>query len=220
VQTGEQRIVIRGVNWHVYETLVDSIGEGQHVRVAYDGKDMEIMTTGYVHEEYKTRFGRFMSAITMELDILCNDAGETTWKRPNVDRGIEADQSYFFDAEKRMVIEASFTRKSNDIADYPDPDLAIEIDISPSEIDRPGIYAAIKVPEVWRFDGETLVIEQLGPDGSCAEVKTSRYLPVRSDELASRITAEDAMNRNAWERRLRAWIRAELAARQHRRPWV
>jgi hypothetical protein len=43
VQIDEQRIVIRNVNWHVYETLVDSIGEGQHVRVAYDGRDMQIM---------------------------------------------------------------------------------------------------------------------------------------------------------------------------------
>jgi hypothetical protein len=34
----EQRIVIRDVTWHVYETLVESIGEGQHVRVAYDEK--------------------------------------------------------------------------------------------------------------------------------------------------------------------------------------
>ena len=95
---GEQRIVIRDVTWHVYETLVDSIGEGQHVRVAYDGKDLEIMTTGYMHEDYKTLFGRFMNAVTVELDISCIDAGQTTWKRPHVQRGLEADQCYFFDS--------------------------------------------------------------------------------------------------------------------------
>ena len=33
----------------------------------------------------------------------------------------------------------------------PNPDLAIEVDISPPKVDRPGIYAALKVMEVWRF---------------------------------------------------------------------
>ena len=29
---GDQRIVIHGVGWNVYECLSDAIGEGQHVR--------------------------------------------------------------------------------------------------------------------------------------------------------------------------------------------
>jgi hypothetical protein len=37
------------------------------------------------------------------------------------------------------------------IEDYPNPDLAITIGISRSKIDRAGIYAALKVPELWRF---------------------------------------------------------------------
>ena len=54
------------------------------------------------------------------------------------------------------------------IADYPNPDLAIEVDVSPSKIDRPGIYAALRVAELWRFDGdhEQVIIERLGADGS------------------------------------------------------
>src|SRR5436190_19904281 len=86
---GEQRIVIRGVGWHVYETLVDSIGEGQHVHVAYDGKDLEIMATGYRHEGYKVLFGRLVNAVTFELDIQWLEAGQTTWKRPEIARGLE-----------------------------------------------------------------------------------------------------------------------------------
>lgn len=218
VQLDEQRIVIPGVNWHVYETLVDSIGESQHVYVAYDGRDMEIMTTGYMHDDYKGLFGRFMNAITVELDIACIDAGSTTWKRSSADRGIEADQSYFFDPEKRAIVEAARARRSNDIADYPNPDLVVEIDISRSQVDRPGIHAAMKVPEVWRFDGETMVVEHLAPDGSYVEAESSRYLPIRPDEVLGWINAEDAGNRNAWERRLRAWIRAELAPRQQGQP--
>ena len=36
-------------------------------------------------------------------------------------------------------------RGSNDVADYPNPDLAIEVDISPSQLDRPEIYAKLQV---------------------------------------------------------------------------
>src|SRR5262249_23255750 len=132
---GEIRIAIRDVGWHVYETLVDSIGEGQHVRVAYDGKDLEIMTTGYHHQGYKVRFGCLMSALRFELDIPCLEGGETTWKRPAIARGLETDLCYFFTPKKLAAVSASFARKSDNIADYPDPDLAIEIDLSPAQID-------------------------------------------------------------------------------------
>jgi hypothetical protein len=36
------------VGWQTYETLTEAIGEGQHVRLAYDGKDLEILTAGYL----------------------------------------------------------------------------------------------------------------------------------------------------------------------------
>ena len=38
----------------------------------------------------------------------------------------------------------------------PPPDLAIEIEITRSALDRIGIYGALRVPELWRFNGRTL----------------------------------------------------------------
>ena len=93
------------------------------------------------------------------------------------------------------------------------PDLAIEIDISPSQIDRPSIYRALKVAEVWRFDGASLVIEQLRPDGTYAASASSRFLPVRSDEVLRWIRDEDSSDELAWELRLREWARTELTPR-------
>ena len=146
------------------------------------------------------------------------DGGQTTWKRSHVERGIDADLCYFFNPRKMALIAASLALKSSNVDDYPDPDLAIEIDISRAQIDRTGIYAALQVPEVWRFDGETLVIEQLQPDGSYAEAQASRYVPIRPDEIVSWVNAEDAVNRTAWQRRLRAWFRDELVPRHQGQP--
>ena len=132
--------------------------------------------------------------------------GETTWKRSEIQRGIEADQSYYFSPEK---LTAARSRGASDVASFPNPDLAIEVDLSPSLIDRPSIYAALGVAEVWRFDGETLTIERLGPDGRYEEVAASTFLGVRPDEVARWLVAEDTTDEIAWLERLSAWLRNE-----------
>ena len=67
--SGDQRIVFRGVEWDLYDRLTEAVGQDQHIRVAFDGKDMEIMTTGRLHEDYKGLFGRFVGAPTFELRV-------------------------------------------------------------------------------------------------------------------------------------------------------
>jgi Uma2 family endonuclease len=209
----EQRIAIRDIPWDLYDRLSDAIGEGQHVHLAYDGKDLEIMTVGPTHEDAKEILGRFVNAVAFEVRVRCRGLGQTTWKRPDVLRGVEADLCYFFDLQKLAIVAAASAGRSNKVADYPNPDLAIEIDISPSQIDRPGIYRALKVPEVWRFNGESLVIEQLGQDGAYIPTDSSRFLPVRADEVLRWIRDEDLSDEIDWELRLREWARTELAAR-------
>jgi len=214
VTEGETRIAVRGVPWSVYELWVDSLPERSGIRMAYDGEDLEIMTKGRRHENDITLIGRLVNEVTVELGIPCASNRETTWKRPEVSRGLEADQSYYFRPEKLAAAAAARSRGSNDVADYPNPDLAIEIDISPSLIDRPAIYAALGVTEVWRFDGELLTIERLNPDGSYSPIESSAWLPIRPDEVIRWLTQEDSTDESAWARRLRNWVRAELAARR------
>jgi Uma2 family endonuclease len=147
--------------------------------MAFDGRDIEIITVGNRHERIKSLMGHFFDLVVDELEIDCVALGSTTWKRPEIERGIKAEQSYVFDPARSPLV-----RESNDLADCPNPDLAIEIDISPPKIDRPGIYAALKVTEVWRRgEDATITIEQLGDDGQCVAAKSSRFLHVRPEEV-------------------------------------
>ena len=212
----DQRIVIRGLSWELYDRLSDAIGERQHVYLAYDGKDLELMTKGWDHEDYKELFSRFVTFVTSELRVRSRAAGETTWKRPEIERGLEADQCCYFTPEKLRIVTEARARKAKDIADIPNPDLAIEIDLSPSQVDRPGIYAALKVAEVWRFDGVSVVIERLGPDGTYAAAEMSLFLPVRAEEICRWVEKEDSSNELAWEDRLREWARTVLAQRTNK----
>jgi Uma2 family endonuclease len=209
----EQRIAIRDIPWTLYDQLSDAIGEGQNVHLAYDGKDLEIMVIGPTHEDAKEGLQLFVKAVAFELRIRCRGLGQTTWKRPETLRGIEADLCYFFDPGKLAIAADARTRRSNDIADYPNPDLAIEIDISPSPIDRTGIYRALGVKEVWRFDGSSLAIDQLGTDGTYFATESSSFLPVRADEVFRWVAEEDSNDEIAWEIRLREWARTELVPR-------
>ncbi len=204
---GDQRIVIRGVGRHVYQCLSGAIGEGQHVRLAYDGKDLELMTTGHLHERYKELLGQIVTVVTLALDIDRERTGETTWDTEDAERGLQADLSYYFDAEKLRVVREAFARKSKNPADYPSPDLAIEIDLSPPKVVRQRIYAALRVVEVWRFDGATVVIEHLQADGTYSPAESSRFIAISAADVRRWLVDEDATHSLAWERRLINWAR-------------
>lgn len=209
----DERVVIRSVDWAFYEQLVDSIPEGANIHVDYDGKDVEIVSPSPLHDGVKTLLGRFVELTAEELEIPCTGLGQTTWKRPEVTRGLEADESYYFVAEKLATVAEAMTRRSGEVAEYPNPDLAIEVDLSPSRIDRTGIYAALRVAEVWRFDGEQIVIDRLQTERVYQPVEASGFLPVNSQEIARWVLNEAFHDGSLWARRLRAWARAELAPR-------
>jgi len=199
---------MRGLNWDLYDQLSDAIGEEQHVRLAYDGGNLEIMTTSYMHEHFKELLGQIVTTVSRALLIPRKKAGETAWKRAELARGLQADHCFYFDPVKLAVEREARSRGSKEIGAYPNPDLAIEIDLSEPEIDRPGIYAALQVAEVWRFDGKALVIEQLGPDGKYLPVHSSRFLPLRADDVLRWLVAEDSGDEVAWEQRLEEWAQS------------
>ena len=194
---------------------MDSIPEGANIHVDYDGKDLEIMALSPIHDVVRKTLARFVELTADELDIPYTGLGQTAWKRPEVKRGLEADDCYYFAREKLTVADEALKRWSKDVADYPNPDLAIKVDVSPSRIDRPAIYAALRVAEVWRFDGEnkSIFIDRLGEDGAYHTVEASKFLPVRSEEVRRWMLDEDRSAGSAWARRLRVWARAEIAQR-------
>ena len=210
----EERHVVPNTTWDFYDRLTDALVEHSPFRVAFDGTDIEIMTVGNRHERIKTLMAQFFDLVVDELEVDCVALGSTTWKRPVLERGIEADQSYVFDPAKIAICRSDLVRDSNDLTLCPDPDVAIEIDISPSKIDRPGIYAALKVTEVWRRDeGGAITIEHLGDDGQYIAVERSRFLHVRPEEVKHWLTIGASTPRAEWRRMLKEWIAAELKPR-------
>ncbi len=200
----EQRIRLTGVDWETFEKLAATTRGG---RFAFDRGALEIMSPGPLHEQHAGHLGEFVRIVTRSLRIPRMSMRSTTWKRQEADRGIEADDCFYFTPAKIATANAARARGSNDSNDYPAPDLAVEVDLSAPRIDRASIYATIRVAEVWRFVDGKARIEHLGQDGTYKRSRSSRFLPVRDSDIQRWLIDEDLNDEAAWEQRLEAWAR-------------
>src|SRR5262249_24348356 len=173
------RSLLEWVSWEAYEALLKSWAD-LPVRMTYDRGQLEIMAPMLSHEQFGNLIAQMIEAFTLELRIPRHSGGSTTFKREAKKRGLEPDKCYWIQNEPRMR-----SRKDFDPTIDPPPDLAIEVDITSSSLDRMGIYADLGVPEVWRFDGEHLTINLLR-QGRYEQAELSLALPALTPEVVLR----------------------------------
>jgi Uma2 family endonuclease len=203
----EQRVVLRGVGWEGYETLLRMVGDG-HVRLACDGEDVELMSPSRDHEAYAALIGRIIDTVTEELDIPCQSLRSTTWRKRAKEKGLEADDCYYLSSLDRIRGK----RGNLDLAVDPPPDLAVEVEISRSALNRMEIYAALGVPEVWRFDGEIFTVQLLRADRFYELSQSSRafgFLPI--GDIPGRLLDAQFPDEMRWGKACRAWVRDVVA---------
>ena len=136
--------------------MLKDVEEQPGIRLTYDRGLLEIMTPLDPHESYKKLLGRFVEALTEELDVEICSLGSRTCSREDLVRGLEPDQCYYIQNEQVV-----WDKEQIDLNQDPPPDLVIEIDITSSSINRLDLYADLGVPEVWRYDGRCLTIYRL-----------------------------------------------------------
>ncbi len=201
----ERRTIVRGVGWNGYQALLAKSSD-RSVRLTYDRGDVEIMAPLPKHERKKSLLGQFVRILAKEFRIPVIPMGSTTWNREDVDKGLEADESFYLGNLERI--------RDPDDADLdvnPPPDLAIEIEITRSVLDRLGIYGALRVPEVWRFDGKSLRVLLRQNDGSYQESQTSAVFPEVPMNEVARFAANDQIgDENAYVDTFLAWLRQDV----------
>jgi Uma2 family endonuclease len=179
----EDRVLLVNVAWDTYETLLGDV-ERQRVRLTYDRGDLEIMSPSPIHERSKEWLGMMVKILAEEFEIDFLSGGSTTLRRKALKKGLEPDQCFWFANAPSIV-----ARKQLKLPKDPPPDLVIEVDYSSSSLDRMSIYAALKVPEVWRYDLERLTVYRL-EQKNYAPRTTSPTFPVfplkRIEEMLER----------------------------------
>lgn len=178
--SSEQRVVLRSVSWETYLALTDET-KSSSGRITYDRGVLEIMSPGMPHETAKRLIGRMIETFTLYHGIEIRSSSSTTFKRLELQRGFEADESYYIQhaSELRGLSEIDLTM-------HPPPDLVIEVDMTNSSISKKGLFAAMKIPEVWRYDGASLWMGSLVQDGY-QDLEQSLGLPEFPRELASKL---------------------------------
>jgi Uma2 family endonuclease len=205
--SAETRFVLRDVPWPVYERLRE-LPENRHVRMTYFQGSLELMSPSQRHEEYVWRLALLLIEVVSVLGIKCKPLGSTTWKREGT-VGKEADGCFYLASYEQV------RGKTIDLRGDPPPDLAIEVEVSRAATDALSVYAALAVPELWRFDGETLRIAERQPDGTYANRDRSVNIPaLRADEIARWIHRAGELDDDiAWKQEVREWAERELAPR-------
>src|SRR5437016_14579802 len=89
------------VSWQEYESLLKEYDE-RPVRLTYDRGTLEIMILSLGHEGFSYLLGRFVDVLTEELDIPMKAGRSTTFKREELERGLEADNCYWIQHERAM----------------------------------------------------------------------------------------------------------------------
>jgi len=199
-------VLLHGVRWSTYEALLEDMGD-RHIRLTYDDGSLEIMTLSPRHERSKKLIGRMIEAMTEELNIPIRSGGSTTFKKQLKKKGLEPDECYWVANEPSVRGRADL-----DLELDPPPDIAVEVEVSRSALNRLGIYAALGVSEIWRSDGHQVMVAQLQDDGTYAPVDRSPSFPwLPLAELGRFLDESATMDETRWIRSFRAWVRAEVA---------
>jgi Uma2 family endonuclease len=207
-----QRVLLHGVSWQTYEILLKEF-DRRPIRLTYDRGGLEIRTLSHGHEHLGKLLGRFIETLTEEIQIPVHSGGSTTFRREDRERGREPDRCYWIQNERPMRCRREFDFQSD-----PPPDLAVEIEVTSSMLDRLGIYAALGIPEIWRFTGEALRVYRLGRNGKYAEVAQSPTFPdVPVAEVLRFVRLSETQDETSVVRAFRAWVRdVVLPARQQK----
>jgi Uma2 family endonuclease len=136
----EGHMTFNNISWDLYEDILESVGE-RPIHITYDRGRLEIVTVSQLHEKVKTAIARLLEAYADAMEIEIEGLGSTTFKRKDLLRGLEPDECYY------VAHAADVAGKHKlDLKVDPPPDLAIEVEISPPDVARVPIYAALGVP--------------------------------------------------------------------------
>lgn len=212
--TTEQHFLLHGVSWDTYTHFLRALAERPGVRLTYDRGTLELMTLTHEHESYSDLLSRFVYALTEELNLPVKGGRSTTFRRRRRKRGLEPDACWWIASEPLVRGKTSIN-----LGKDPPPDLALEIDITYSSLDRLAIYAALGVPEVWRLENKILVCHLLGNDGRYQPNRTSRAFPnLVVADVGGFLALMGQMDENGVVRQFRGWVRQQLGGGQTARP--
>ncbi len=105
-----------------------------------------------------------------------------------------------------------------DLSQFPPPDLAVDIDITSSSLDRFSIYADLGIPEIWRYDGQALTIYGLQNGGYKQRDRSLAFPQIAAVDITHFVSlrfpdhdAQPGLAENSLIRQFRQWLNRQSA---------
>ncbi|HEX5084904.1 MAG TPA: Uma2 family endonuclease [Blastocatellia bacterium] len=165
-------VIFQGVTWKEYEELLDQVGEASGLRISYNDGTLKVMSISVEHETCVRFIEALIGAIRIALRIDIRFTGSATMRKRRKKKGNEPDASFYVQTASEIG-----NRLDLDFEVDSPPDIAVEVDIHHDSMDKDSIYAALGVPEIWRYDGWTASIRRL-QGNNYVEAETSLALPM------------------------------------------
>ncbi|HEV7472644.1 MAG TPA: Uma2 family endonuclease [Pyrinomonadaceae bacterium] len=161
-----------GVSWDDYEELLESVSEASGLRISYADGTLQIMTVSFKHEKFVRTIERMVDLVSLRLRIKVLFYGSATMKQRHDKKAAEPDACFY--VEKAELVG---TKDEFDLTTDPPPDVVVEIDLHHDSSSKLPIYAALGVPEIWRYEGQVLTIHRLS-EGKYVATEGSESLPL------------------------------------------
>jgi Uma2 family endonuclease len=226
----EQRVVLENVSWQKFETLLSEMGGDRTspatpprvTRFTYERGRLEMMNPLEDHERCRKLIESLLLVLVDELEWTVESEIAPCLLRQDLQLGTEPDACYYVNPQATRTTThrpAELTARSViDLNREPVPDLIQEVALTKSQIDKLPIYAALGVPEVWRyvtqpgagfFKGD-LVVYVLEQD-FYAESTLSQVFPfLPAAKILEFIEHSDSMGLMAALRVFRAWVEEQI----------
>ena len=200
--TGEKRMVFRSLDWDAFKQIQSLLSHKTNARFTYDSGVLEITMPLEIHERFARLIELFVRILVMETGQKMKTMGSTTLDREELLKSAEPDDCYYIQ-NYALVADHEV-----DLTKDPPPDLVVEVDITHTDINKVRLYAAIGIPEFWRFNGREWQILCL-QESQYVECPTSPTFPtVEKSDLYQYLDLA-MLDEIAAETDFRQWIRQQ-----------
>jgi Uma2 family endonuclease len=165
-------VIFHKLTWNDYLNLSEQLGETHRLRLSFNEGTLKVMSLSPTHEKYVDFIKRLASQLSFRLRLNILFFGSATLRKHKAEKGNEPDACFYVQTALAIGhrIELDFTVD-------PPPDVVVEVDIHNDSTGNDPIYAALGVPEIWRYDGRTMHVLHLHGE-TYQTAAASRALPM------------------------------------------
>jgi Uma2 family endonuclease len=210
----EKRILLPQVTWPKLEILLAELGPTRAAQIAYDRGRLEMTTPLEEHERCARLIESLLLVMADETGSPLESLGSTLFLNADLGRAIQPNRCY-----SHHPIQPLGDRNELDLTHQAAPDLALDISLSTSTLNRFLIYAELGVPEIWEYRttaDEDVLRGQLTFHGWRGDrylpLATSDWFPVlSSDRVVEFLDQSDKIGLVQALQVLRVWMKTALA---------